>query len=291
MRRTATCAFSLTLLLAACTHQPERATTNTPLQGNTFALKSTEANGYVEAGLRGLNLPQLARLSLDTTDLTRINFSNTQIAQLPFADKFLNTEGYIRPDRIPQVNVVEAQSMVELTDENLAYYAALYNASFPQDIPYAAEAFKLNFTDKFVYSIEIPDVGYVGYADVSAQYVKNSINQQDVYYDSPVLYYLDHPTMVSELAQLPNLRLSSLPRVMQKSALSSTAQRSGKLYWFPDTQGGRNHYVVQSGAQTFSDIFTRQHFAFKPQTVAALESRKQAILHFGGQTGQMVETR
>ena len=89
----------------------------------------------------------------------------------------------------------------------MAYYASLYNAGFPQDIPFAQEAFKLNFTNKYIYNIEIPSVGYVGHADVSTQYITNTSNNQDVYYDSPTLYYLDDPIMYSAMSRIPKIPL------------------------------------------------------------------------------------
>lgn len=116
--------------------------------------------------LRNLALPSNSTSALDI-DLTKINLSNTQITKLPFANSFLDSAGYIRPDRIPQVEVVEAQSLVEINDENMAYYASLYNAVFPQDITFAQEAFKLNFTNKYAYIFKTPSAGYVEYADVS----------------------------------------------------------------------------------------------------------------------------
>ena len=276
-------------LLTACSTNNATSGADGGLKGATFGLKAVHPDNYVEAGFRTLSLPNSLTSNLNI-DLTKFNFSNTQIAALPFADSFLDSAGYIRPDRIPQVEVVEAQSLVEINDENMAYYASLYNADFPQDIPFAQEAFKLNFTNKYIYNIEIPSVGYVGHADVSTQYITNTSNNQDVYYDSPTLYYLDDPITYSAMSKIPKIPLKSLPSSMQRNNIKALHQ-DVKLYWFPNNniKGTSWNYVIQVGQNTFKDIYTVQEFSFVAEKTNSLEHERRITLNFNGQTGYMVE--
>ena len=70
-------------LLTACSTNNATSGADGGLKGATFGLKAVHPDNYVEAGFRTLSLPNSLTSNLNI-DLTKFNFSNTQIAALPF---------------------------------------------------------------------------------------------------------------------------------------------------------------------------------------------------------------
>ncbi len=296
IRKTFLISMTLIGFLSSCTSQIDK---KTPLSNENdpsrleVKLDDISADNYVSSILGGPSALKVLNLVDDITD---IDFKGSLIASWPISNTFLDSNNHIRPDRVPVISAARVESMISPSPEELDQLALRYNANLSTaEFPYAREAFALNFTDKYVYEVDIPNVGAIAYIDASAKSINNIISNSITYADSPSVKVLEAPQSSSSLGfnQVQTIQLASLPRAFRKKDSDLSTSSTQKLYWFPADRTEQDffHIVKHQEDNKFIDIKSNTTYRFHNAKSVESQNLKEKIqITFNNQLGYMEQS-
>lgn len=274
-----------TFLFSACSGSGEVGKVKNP-RDVASSITDVSANKYIEviAGGKGLK-------SLSVDSLYSVDFSGTPFVNIPLAGAVFDANNRIRPGKAPNVSAYRAITMMNTSDAAMENLYSQVNQPEIINHDVTLDILRIRYTDQFIYQVDVPDLGYVAEARVSAVGVMDPDSNTMIYTDSPILKGYDQPVKTLKLSNIRYEDLNSLPNFMLKERSIVQSGSHANVYWFSDNYLSTDYYtVVNTGGNEFAEINGSKRFKFVARQMSA-SSEKMHPLFFNGSAGAMVEIK
>lgn len=232
----------------------------------------------------------MQRLTLD--DLWTVDLSRTPLAQFPLSAACLGKDGRLTPERVPTVSAYRASSLMDHGEAAMRHLLDSGTYLEIRSPEFSLNTVALNFTDQYLFLINVPGQGHVAEGSASARCIVDDAGRC-VYQDVIAHTLYDDIRPVTETRiRIRSEPLPSLTREMQGVPRDADMAQDTALYWFM-TDDAVKHFVVPQGQGLFAEVTTGCRYEFQasgPAERPEAASGTVPLVVLDGRRGTMTET-